>query len=95
MAVGTSLPADWWRLYNEPALDSLIEDALHANTDLRQAVARIDRARAALRGARSDRTPQTSLNASSGYGRTPQGQAGTDSNGALFGIGAQVTYELD
>lgn len=95
VAVGTSLPADWWRLYNEPALDSLIEDALHANTDVRQAVARIDRARAALRGARSDRTPQTSLNASSGYGRTPQGQAGTDINGALFGIGAQVTYELD
>lgn len=97
VTVGTALPADWWRLYDDPVLDSLIEDALHANTDVRRAVARIDRARAALRGARSDKSPQTSLTASSGYGRAPQGQAGTDSNGngALFGIGAQVTYELD
>lgn len=95
VAVGTALPADWWRLYNDPVLDSLIADALQANTDVRQAVARIDRARAVLRGAQADRSPQTSVNASSGYGRTPQGPAGTDNNGALFGIGAQVTYEVD
>src|SRR3546814_18423744 len=29
------LPDDWWRLYRDPALDSLIEQALAANTDLR------------------------------------------------------------
>ena len=68
------LPADWWRLYDDPILDGLVTDALAANTDIRQSVARIDRARAALRGARSDRLPQVGLNASGGYGRTPEAQ---------------------
>ena len=49
------LPADWWRLYNDPVLDQLIGDALTANTDLRQALAHVERARASLRGARADR----------------------------------------
>jgi len=49
------LPADWWRLYDDPVLDGLVADALAANTDVRQAAARIERARAGLRGARADR----------------------------------------
>jgi len=32
---------DWWKLYDDPVLDSLIHDALAANTDVRVAVARI------------------------------------------------------
>src|SRR5262245_5203060 len=52
---------DWWRLYNDPVLDQLVADALAANTDVRVAVARIARARAALRGARADRLPQANL----------------------------------
>ncbi len=39
---------DWWRLYNDPVLDGLIADALAHNTDVRAAVARLARARAAL-----------------------------------------------
>ena len=38
------LPADWWRLYRDPVLDGLVADALAANTDIRQAAARIERA---------------------------------------------------
>lgn len=92
-----ALPTDWWRLYDDPVLDSLIKDALAANTDIRQAVARIERARATLRGARSDRTPQAALNTSAGYGRTPAGQSlpGLDRNGPLFSAGADIAYELD
>ncbi|MGC1272007.1 MAG: TolC family protein, partial [Croceibacterium sp.] len=37
------LPADWWRLYDDPVLDGLVADALAANTDVRQALARIER----------------------------------------------------
>ena len=49
-AVSTTAPAeDWWRLYQDPVLDGLIADALAANTDVRVAVARLARARAALR----------------------------------------------
>jgi len=91
------LPQDWWRLYNDPVLDGLVADALSANTDIRQSVARIDRARAALRGARADRLPQVELDASAGYGRTSQAQTlpGQDRDGGRFSIGADIAYEVD
>ena len=67
--IGTATPAvsaaeaqgDWWRLYEDPLLDRLVGDALSANTDIRVAVARLERARSTLRGARSDRLPSTGL----------------------------------
>ena len=91
------LPEDWWRLYRDPVLDGLVADALAANTDIRQATARIDRARAALRGARADRLPQVALGASGGAARVPQSQVppGADRDGASFALGADVSYELD
>ena len=91
------LPQDWWRLYDDPVLDGLVADALAANTDIRQSVARIDRARAALRGARSDRLPKVGLDASAGYGRTPEAQTlpGQDRDGGQFSIGADIAYEVD
>ena len=49
---------DWWRLYNDPVLDGLIKDALAANTDVRASIARLARARAALREVKVDRLPQ-------------------------------------
>lgn len=91
------LPQDWWRLYRDPVLDGLVADALAANTDIRQAAARIDRARAALRGARADRLPQVGLSASGGASRLAEGQVppGADRDGASFSLGADVSYELD
>lgn len=91
------LPQDWWRLYRDPVLDTLVADALAANTDVRQAAARIDRARAALRGARADRLPQTAIAASGGYARLPEGQVapGADRSDTSYSLGADVSYELD
>lgn len=91
------LPGDWWRLYRDPVLDGLVTDALVANTDIRQAVARIDRARAALRGAGSNRLPRVGLSASGGYGRTPAEQTlpGADRSGGSFSLGADLAYEVD
>ncbi len=40
------LPAHWWRLYQDPLLDRLVTQALAHNTDLRQAVANLERERA-------------------------------------------------
>ncbi|WP_118181233.1 efflux transporter outer membrane subunit [Paraburkholderia phosphatilytica] len=42
------VPAKWWRLYDDPVLDSLVEAALASNTDLRVATANLARSRAAL-----------------------------------------------
>ena len=97
--VTSTAPADaqWWRLYDDPVLDGLVADALAANTDVRVAVARIARARAALRGARGDRLPQTGISAGATYGRAAEGQvpAGADREGWQVDAGLTVGYEVD
>lgn len=55
------VPNDWWRLYDNPALDRLVQASLAANADLRVAYANLDGARAALRQARAARLPQTTI----------------------------------
>lgn len=96
--VTAAAPDDtWWRLYNDPVLDGLVTDALAANTDVRVAVARIEKARASLRGARSDRLPQTDVSASGTYGRVSEAQAlpGFDREGRRVDGQLAVSYELD
>lgn len=88
---------NWWRMYRDPVLDGLVADALAANTDLRVAVARLDAARAALRGARTDREPQVDLGASGNYARASQLQSlpGYARERATYDVGLDVSYELD
>lgn len=87
----------WWTLYGDPLLDTLVIDALAANTDIRVAVARIERARSSLRGAKSDRLPQTSLGASETYNRTSAAQSlpGLDRENWVFDSGFDISYEVD
>ena len=44
--VSIPVPADWWRLYQDPRLDQLVQQAMASNTDLRVAAANLSRARA-------------------------------------------------
>lgn len=88
---------DWWRLYQDPVLDQLVADALAANTDVRVAVARLEKARASLRGARSDRLPRTGIQASGNYGRLPAQQRlpGMAREDWQLDGGLSVSYEVD
>src|SRR5215813_8702563 len=52
---------DWWRLYGDPVLDQLIASAQASNQTLRQAVARVDQARALALVAVSFLSPTISL----------------------------------
>ncbi|MHA6720462.1 efflux transporter outer membrane subunit [Sphingomonas sp. RS6] len=87
----------WWRLYDDPVLDALVQDALAANSDIRAAVARIERARAGLRGARADRLPQAEASSSANYGRLPAAQRlpGTRREDWQVDAGLDVSYEVD
>jgi NodT family efflux transporter outer membrane factor (OMF) lipoprotein len=90
------LEGDWWRLYNDPVLDGLVQQALVANKDIAVATANIAAARASLRGARGDRLPQTRVSGGAQYGR-PTGlerAPGQDSDWQLS-TGFDVAYELD
>ena len=61
-------PGRWWRLYDDPALDGLVEQALAANTDLRVAAANLERAQAATREAQAQQQPSVGVNASPTFG---------------------------
>jgi NodT family efflux transporter outer membrane factor (OMF) lipoprotein len=88
---------DWWRLYEDPVLDGLVADALRANTDLRVALANVEKARAMLRESRSDRLPQTSIDAGANYRRLPAQQTGPGLQREDWAIdaGLSVSYEID
>lgn len=90
------IAGQWWRLYNDPVLDGLITDALAANTDVRQAVARLEKARASLREVKTDRLPNIGTSASAQYGRLPQfqRQAGGGEDWQV-NVGANLAYEVD
>jgi outer membrane protein, multidrug efflux system len=96
-SVADSAPRDdWWRLYNDPVLDDLVRQALDANKDIAVATANLAVARASLRGARSDRLPQTNVGGGAQYGR-PTGldrAPGQDADWALS-TGFDLAYEVD
>ncbi len=95
-------PADWWRLYDTPALDQLVQDALAHNKSLLAAAANLAQARAALSLARAGQYPATILSAGAQYGVTSnatfadellgKGQAAPS---PIFTAGLDVSYEVD
>lgn len=88
---------DWWKLYDDPVLNGLIQDALAANTDIRVAVARLEKARATLSGTKADRLPQTQIDAGATYGRSPADQRAPGAPREDWSVdgGLNVAYEVD
>jgi NodT family efflux transporter outer membrane factor (OMF) lipoprotein len=79
-------------------LDSLVEQSLRANTDLRVASANLRRARALRRETRSDRLPSTTTSAGASYGRASAAAAGSDEplpNSQFYDAGLDVGYQVD
>lgn len=59
-ADGTLRP-DWWKLYNDPVLDKIVEQAIAANPDLQAAAERFVQARDIMMAARSQYFPRIGL----------------------------------
>ncbi len=88
----------WKSLYTEAPLQSLIEMALARNTDVRQAVARIEEARALWGLQRADQTPTVAVGASHTSARTPPMVQGNNMalNVRRYDLGLNLlAYELD
>lgn len=62
------LPAGWWQLYQDPQLDGLVEAAFAHNTDLRQAMAHLERDQALASEVRGAEQPSVALNGGAGFG---------------------------
>lgn len=91
---------EWWRLFNDPVLDQLQQQAQAANPGLQMAVARVQAARASLGSAEASRLPQVGLTAGSSRQRQAPAQQGLPNNaampvGTLHQAGFQASYELD
>lgn len=68
----TKAPPDaWWRLYTDPRLDDLVQQALTANLSLVAADANFAAARAAFSEVHAARYPTTDLTSQAVYGRDP------------------------
>jgi outer membrane protein, multidrug efflux system len=85
-----SVRPDWWRAFDDPYLDQLIERALNSNLDLQILSARVQVAQAAIGQANAARLPtvDAALGASSQQGST--GPAVTSYSGATA-----IGWELD
>ena len=105
-----SLEVQWWKRFNDPVLDKLVEEALLHNQNLAAAVARVDQARAYLGLARADYFPTLSGSGSAGRARVTEGDiaAGTAISEILknpsiapdrvnnsFSLGLQAVWEMD
>lgn len=96
---GNEPPGRWWSLFRDPLLDSMVEEALRANTDLRVASANLANARAALRETRAaGLLPTTNISGSV----TANQQSGDQLNVAgggdrlrIYDVGIDVSYQFD
>src|SRR5437868_667307 len=65
-----AVPSDWWRLYNDGALDSLVKSGFEKNADIRLAIARIEEAEGLLREANASFLPEIDANVNAGRARS-------------------------
>jgi multidrug efflux system outer membrane protein len=93
--------SDWWRVFNDPALDRLETEADRANQDIKLAVARVEQADAGSKYARSFLFPTISLGASASRTREAQNRPNNGNTGGLaatfndFQLPAFLSYEID
>jgi multidrug efflux system outer membrane protein len=89
--------ADWWRVFEDPALDALERQAAANNQELKAAAARVTQARALARNAKADFFPALSLDASATRGRTSDNSPTRlpHQTGNEFRVPLDLTYELD
>jgi NodT family efflux transporter outer membrane factor (OMF) lipoprotein len=94
-------PADWWRLYDDPALDGLVQEALTENADLKVAAANLLRAKGVLEQAKAGLFPTTEVQLTDLWGvagieQLIGGLTGKTPAASWFATGAlNVSYEAD
>ncbi|MCS4295955.1 NodT family efflux transporter outer membrane factor (OMF) lipoprotein [Comamonas sp. BIGb0152] len=92
----------WWTLFEQPLLNSLVDQALASSTEARMALARIREARAVREAALTQYQPQGGLRASGdrrGVNQLSGAQLGAGGVGlgrqSSAGLDLQVSWELD
>ena len=63
----------WWRAFNDPELNKLVEEVLQNNLDIKKATAAVLEVRAQLVSTRADRFPQVDAQGRAEQQRSPKG----------------------
>ncbi|MDH0732882.1 TolC family protein [Pseudomonas sichuanensis] len=86
----------WWKQFDDPVLNQLVQASLDGNRDLRIAFARLKAARAIRDDAANDQLPVVTSRASSdlGKGQIP-GQTERRVNSERYDLGLDMVWELD
>ncbi|KAF1310519.1 RND transporter [Pseudomonas sp. SG-MS2] len=86
----------WWKQFDDPVLNQLVQASLDGNRDLRVAFARLKSARAIRDDAANDQLPVVTSRASSeiGKGQVP-GQTDQRVNSERYDLGLDMAWELD
>jgi NodT family efflux transporter outer membrane factor (OMF) lipoprotein len=96
--------AAWWKGFNDPVLDGLVDRALAQNLDLAQAMARVTQARAGLTAATAALLPSGAVQASAARShlstQTPTGRLasaapGFDRDGSQYDANLTGGWEID
>jgi multidrug efflux system outer membrane protein len=82
----------WWKAFDDPVLDDLVERADARNNTIHAAAARLAQARALVRAADADRAPQVGVDV--GADRRTEPGAGPAA-ATLLSAGAALSYEVD
>ncbi|MBA4416914.1 MAG: RND transporter [Syntrophus sp. (in: bacteria)] len=94
----SEIPEQWWELYNDPILNSLVEQVAISNLTIASAEARFRQARALVMAARAGYFPLLSAGASATRSYTPGNPDAGNSGGSTssgFQLLLDVTWELD
>ena len=98
--VAASFDQAWWKIYGDPQLDRLVEEALAQNTNLTLAVARVDEARAQLGITRANQAPSVDANFTRSRTQSSESSSmplppGTARERNDYRATLDVSYELD
>jgi len=85
---------EWWELFNDPVLYTLVNQALTNNKNLKIAASRVEQARAYLGFTQADQYPGFYIQAGAGTGNFAGG-ARSDTRNSNYYAGPALSWELD
>ncbi|MEI2627419.1 efflux transporter outer membrane subunit [Erwinia aphidicola] len=92
---GAAVEASWWRAFNDPSLNQLVEQALRNNPDILTARSRVDQYRAQLRGAEGDDFPTLDAGVAATRARAISAVTGQPYQYSVFQGLLQANYNVD
>jgi len=84
----------WWRVFNDPELNQLVEEVLKNNLDIKRATAAVLEVRAQLVSTRADRFPQVDAEGRAQRQQIPKGTSG-DRTITAYDLSLPASFEID